>query len=44
MLKFKISREFKNKPKMNMGFDNSSCQGAIREREMQKRFKYGILV
>lgn len=36
MLKFKISREFKNKLKMNMGFDNSSCQGTIRERDNPK--------
>lgn len=36
MLKFKISREFKNKLKMNVGFDNSSSQGTVRERNNAK--------
>lgn len=36
MLKFKISREFKNKQKINMGFDNSSFQGTIRDRDNAK--------
>lgn len=39
MLRFKISREVKNKTKMNIGFDNSSLQGTITERDNAKEIQ-----
>lgn len=39
MLRFKISREVKNKTKMNMRFDKSSLQGTIIERDNAKEIQ-----
>jgi len=46
MLRFRISREVKNKTKMNMGFGNSGLQGAITDRDNAKKtltWHFGII-